>query len=158
MNVLECSTSLITTTSLLEGNETRRVGGTDTRPSVLDRLAIELVSISGLLFLGTQGHVLGNRELAQVVANHLRLDFHLVELLARVDANDAADHLGHDNHVAEVRLDEVGLLVRLGLLLGLPQLLDQAHGLALQAAVDPSPGTGVDDISQRLGGKVEETA
>jgi hypothetical protein len=50
------------------------------------------------------------------VADHLGLDFDLVELLSGVDTDDAANHLGDDNHVTEVGLDEVGLLVGLGLL------------------------------------------
>jgi hypothetical protein len=90
------------------------------------------------------------------VANHFGLDLHLVELLARVDADDAADHLGDDNHVAEMGLDGVGLLIGLGLLLGLAELLDQAHGAALEAAVDPAAGAGVDDIAELVGGEVEE--
>lgn len=102
------------------------------------------------------GNVLCDRELAEVVADHFGLDFHLVELLAGVDADDAADHLGDDDHVAEVRLDEVGLLVGLGLLLGLPEFLDQAHGLPLEAPVDPAAGTGVDDIAELIGAEVEE--
>jgi hypothetical protein len=122
----------------LEGNEARRVGGTDTRASVTHLLV-------------------GDGELAEVVANHLRLDLHLVELLAGVDADNAADHLGDDNHVTEVSLDKVGLLVGLGLLLGLAELLDQAHGAALEATVDLSPGTGVDDIAELIGAEVEET-
>lgn len=92
------------------------------------------------------------------MADHLRSDLDLVELLAGVDANDAANHLRHDNHVTQVRLDQVGLLVGLGLLLGLAELLDQAHGLALQATVDPATGTGVDDIAELLGVEVQETA
>lgn len=91
------------------------------------------------------------------MANHLRLDLHLVELLAGVDADNAANHLGDDNHVTEVCLDEVGLLVGLSLLLGLAELLDQAHGLALETAVDPAAGTGVDDIAELIGSEVEET-
>jgi hypothetical protein len=55
-----------------------------------------------------------------------------------------------------VGLDEIGLLVGLGLLLGLAELLDETHGLALQAAVETSAGTGVNDITELLGGKVEE--
>lgn len=122
---------------LLQGNETRRVGGTDTGATVLD----------GLVRDG---------ELGQVVADHLGLDLDLVELLAGVDADDAADHLGNDNHVTQVSLDNVGLLVGLGLLLSLAELLDQAHGLALQATVDPATGTGVDDIAQLVGAEVQE--
>ena len=90
------------------------------------------------------------------MADHLRSDLDLVKLLAGVDTDDAADHLGDDNHVSEVSLDEVGLLVGLGVLLGLAQLLDQAHGLPLQTPVDSAAGTGVDDISELLGVKVQK--
>lgn len=103
-------------------------------------------------------NVLGDGELGEVVADHLRLDLDLVEHLAGVDADDRADHLGDDNHVTEVSLDDVGLLVGLGLLLSLAELLDETHGLALQAAVDSSAGTGVDDITELVRGEVEEPA
>lgn len=102
-------------------------------------------------------NLLGDGEFSEVVAHHLGLDFDLVELLAGVDANDGANHLGDDNHVAQVGLDEIGLLVGLGLLLGLAQLLDQAHGAALQATVEPAAGTSVNDIAQLLRGEVEES-
>ena len=52
--------------------------------------------------------------------------------LAVVDANHGADHLRHHNHVTHVRAHDGGLLVRLSLLLGLAQLLDEGHRLALQ--------------------------
>merc|ERR1719374_458226 len=68
------------------------------------------------------------------MADHLGLDFNLVESLALVDAYDAADHLGHDDHVSEMSLDSLGLLVREAGLLRLAQLLDQTHGLALETA------------------------
>ena len=90
------------------------------------------------------------------MANHLGLDLDLVELLARVDTDDRADHLGDDNHVTEVGLDKVGLLVGLGLLLSLAELLDQTHGLALKTAVEPSAGTGVDEVAELLRAEVEE--
>jgi hypothetical protein len=90
------------------------------------------------------------------VADHLGLDLDLVELLTGVDTNDGTDHLGDDDHVTEVSLDEVGLLVRLSLLLGLAELLDQTHGLALKATVETSAGTSVDDIAELLAGEVEE--
>lgn len=91
------------------------------------------------------------------MADHLRLDLNLVELLSGVDTDDAANHLRHDDHVSQVSLDQVGLLVGLGLLLGLPQLLDQAHRLALETAVEPTAGAGVDDIAQLVRGEVEES-
>jgi hypothetical protein len=90
------------------------------------------------------------------MANHFRLDFDLVELFSRVDADDAADHFGNDDHVAEVSLDKVRLLVGLGLLLRLSELLDEAHRLALQTTVEPTAGTGVDEVAEFFGGEVEE--
>lgn len=39
-----------------------------------------------------------------------RLDLNLVERLAVVDADDGADHLGHDDHVAQVGAHGLGLL------------------------------------------------
>lgn len=91
------------------------------------------------------------------MANHLGLDLDLVELLAGVDTDDGTDHLGDDDHVTEVGLDNVGLLVGLGLLLGLAELLDEAHGLALKTTVEPSAGTRMDDIAELLGGEIEES-
>lgn len=79
------------------------------------------------------------------MADHLGLDFDLVEFLAAVDTDDAADHLGHDDHVSQVCLDQVGLLVRLGVLLRLSQLLDQSHRAALQASVESTAGAGMED-------------
>lgn len=90
------------------------------------------------------------------MANHFGLNFDLVEGLSGVDTDDGADHLWDNDHVTEVGLDEVGLLVGASLLLGLAQLLDETHGLALQTAVEPSAGTGVNDITELFRGKVEE--
>ena len=61
--------------------------------------------------------LVGDGELAQVVADHLRLDLHSIEDLAVVHTDDAADHLGDDDHVTEVGLDDGGLLVGEALLL-----------------------------------------
>jgi hypothetical protein len=54
-------------------------------------------------------------------------------------------------------LDEVWLLVGLGLLLRLSKLLDQTHGLALETTVEPTTSTSVDDITELIGGEVEES-
>jgi hypothetical protein len=56
-----------------------------------------------------------------------------------------------------VSLDKVGLLVGLSLLLGLAELLDEAHGLALQATVEPATSTGMDDVAELVGGEVEKS-
>ena len=152
---------------LLEGNETRRVSGTDTGSSVLDWVAVKLlVSFSTSLdacaccfgSLGNQkGYVLRDGEFSQIMTDHLGLDLDLVELLARVNTNDTTDHLRDDNHVPQMGLDEVGLLIGLGFLLGLAQLLDQTHGLALETAVETTAGAGVYDITELVRGEVEES-
>ena len=69
--------------------------------------------------------------------------------LAVVDADNGADHLGDDDHVAEVGLHDRGLLVGGRLLLGLAELLDEAHRLALETALEPPASAGVDDLKER---------
>ena len=91
------------------------------------------------------------------MSHHLRLNLNLVELLSRVNTNDATNHLGDNNHVSQMSLDEVGLLVGLSLLLGLAQLLDQTHGLALKTTVEPTAGASVDNITELVGGEVEQS-
>lgn len=90
------------------------------------------------------------------MANHLGLDLDLVELLSGVDTDDGTNHLRDNDHVTKVGLDEVGLLVGLSLLLGLTELLDQAHRLALKTAVEASTGAGMDEVAELLRGEVEE--
>ena len=85
-------------TTLLEGNETRRVSGTNTGTSVLDGLV-------------------GDGELSEVVTDHLGLNFDLVENLAVVNSNNAANHLGNNDHISKVSLDSGGLLAGNTLLL-----------------------------------------
>ena len=84
------------------------------------------------------------------------LDLNLVEGLSIVDTNDAADHLGDDNHVAEVSLNGGGLLVGEGLLLGLPQALDESHGLPLKTPVEATAGAAREELHELLGGDVKK--
>ena len=98
-----------------------------------------------------------NTELPQIKPHHLGLNLDLVELLARVDANHAADHLWHHDHVPQVRFHQLWFFVRLGFLFRFAQFLDQAHRLALQAAVESAAGAGVHDIAELFGGEVEES-
>lgn len=104
------------------------------------------------------------------MACHFRLDLdgveglssptghcHLVWLAHRtyfavVYADDAADHLGDDDHVAEVGLDDGGFLVREGLFFGFAEFLDEAHWAALEAAVELAACTRVDELEWRLEG------
>lgn len=84
------------------------------------------------------------------MADHLGLDLDLVELLSGVDTDDGADHLWDDDHVSEMSLDEIWLLIWLGLLLRFAELLDQAHRLALKTTVEPAAGTSMDDIAELI--------
>lgn len=79
------------------------LGGSDTWPTVL-------------------GGRVGDGELAEVLADHVELDFDVGEGLAVVDSNNIADHFRHDDGVAEVSLDGSGLLSGLDVLLGLSAL------------------------------------
>lgn len=103
-------------------------------------------------------------ELGEVVTDHLRLDLDRVEdlgtmisreqqsryvvsaHLAVVDANDTANHLRDDDHVAQVGLDDSRLLIGGRLLLRLAELLDKTHGAALQTALEPPARASVDEL------------
>jgi len=91
------------------------------------------------------------------MTNHLGLNLDLIKLLARVNTNDATYHLRHHNHISQVRLDEIRLLIGTSFLLGLAQFLDEAHGLALQTAVETAARAGVHHIAELVGGEVEES-
>jgi len=88
------------------------------------------------------------RELSKVMASHLRLDFHRVENLAVVDADDTADHFWDDNHVPEVSLDDCRLLIRGSLLFGLAQLFDETHWAALKTTVELAACACVDEVNE----------
>jgi hypothetical protein len=96
----------------------------------------------------------GERELAEVVANHLGL--HLDEVVAEtvVDADLRAEHLGEDDGVAEVGLNDAGLLLANGLGLGLGEAL--AEVLVDGAALEAAAGTGVNELDKVLLGDGEE--
>lgn len=63
-----------------------------------------------------------------------------------VDTTDGSNHLGDNDHVSQVSLDHGGLLVRTGVLLGESELLDETHGLSLQSSLEPSSGSGVNEL------------
>lgn len=112
---------------LLERDESRRVGSSNTWSSVLDWLV-------------------RYRELGEVVSDHLRSDFDLVENLSVVDSNDGSDHLWNDDHVSQVGLDRSWLLVGWSVLLGLSEFLDKSHWLSLETSLELSSGTSVDNV------------
>ena len=90
------------------------------------------------------------------MADHFRLNLYLVEFFARVNANHTTNHLGDNNHVSQVGLHKVGLLVRLGFLFGLAKLLDQAQGATAETAIEPTASAGMDNVTKLFGGKVKE--
>lgn len=124
-------------TDLLQWDESGGVSGTNTGSTVLD----------GLIRDG---------ELAQIVSDHLGLDFHLIEGLAIVDAHDGSGHLGDDDHVSQVGLDHVGLLIGLAFLLLLAELLDEGHGLALQTPAELAANAAREQLHQLLVVHVQE--
>lgn len=96
-----------------------------------------------------------NRELSQIKAHHLWLDLYLIKLFPRVNPNYATNHLGDHDHVPKVGFHQVGFLVGLGFLLGFAELFDQTHRFALEAAVESTTGTSMDDIAELFGGEIE---
>ena len=81
---------------------------------------------------------------------HPYLDLDLVEGLSVVHPDDGASHLRDDDHVPEVGLDDVGLLVGRRLLLLLPELLDERHRLPLEAARELPPDAAREQLHQLL--------
>eukprot|EP00967_Tisochrysis_lutea_P027869 scaffold32377_cov34-Tisochrysis_lutea.AAC.6 len=114
---------------LLERNELGRGGSTNTGPSVAHRL-------------------IRHGELAKVHADHVSLDLNRGEHLALVDTNDGPNHLGDDDHVAQMRLHNVRLVVRAAVLLRLDKLLLQLLDGALeeQAAREPPTRARMEDV------------
>lgn len=114
---------------LSQRNETRRVSGTNTGSTVLDGLV-------------------GQTELAQIVSDHLSLDFDLIERLAVVHADNTADHLGYDDGVAQVSLHYGWFLERRCLFLNLAELLQQSESLALETSIVTSTSTSGQQLNQ----------
>lgn len=83
------------------------------------------------------------------MTSHFRLDFDRSERLSVVDTADGTDHFGDDDHVSQVGLDGSGLLVGSGILLGLSQLLEETQVLSLETSLEPSSGSGVDELRER---------
>lgn len=98
-----------------------------------------------------------DRELSQIMTNHFRLDFNLVECLAVVHPNDASYHLRHDDHIAQVGFDKIRLLTSWSFPFRFAQFLDQSHGLPLQTSLEPSASTGSEELDELIGGHVEQS-
>lgn len=92
----------------------------------------------------------GNRELTQVVSNHLRLDLNGVENLTVVDTNQRANHLRNNNHVSQVSLNNGRLLVSWSSQLSSSQLGNQAHRLGAQTSGESSSNSSAAELGEFL--------
>ena len=113
------------------------MGSSNTGATVLDRL-------------------IGDAELTEIMANHLRLDLHLVEGLAVVNTNNASDHLGDDDHVTKMGLYTFWLLKSGCLFLGFTESLNEGKGFPLESARELPAGTAVEELCQLLTGHVQK--
>merc|ERR1719402_1277165 len=105
------------------------MGGSNTGSSVLDRLV-------------------RNGEFSKIMTNHLWLDLNLCEHLSVVNSNNGSSHLRNNNHVSQVSLDNIWLLVDRAFLLLLAELLDQSHGLALETPVELAPDSAGEELHE----------
>lgn len=116
---------------LSKWDKTRRVSGTNTGSTVFDWLV-------------------GQTELAQVVADHLSFDFHLVERFAVVNAHNAAHHFRYDDRVTQVSLHHGRLLQWWRFLLDLAQFFQQSERFTFQASVVTSSGAAIQQLDQLI--------
>lgn len=123
------------TSNLTQRNETRGVGGTNTRATVLD------------------GGV-GDGELTEVVSNHISLNLYGDISLSIVNTSDGTDHLGDDDDVTEVGLDGFGALTEVGVdaNLGLAKLAHKVGLRLLKSTGELSADTSGEQIVQLVRG------
>jgi len=76
------------------------------------------------------------------------LDFNLIKDLSVVNPNNSADHLRDNNHITKVGFDAGGFVISSALELGLAKALDQGKGLALEATVEASTSSAVNEIDE----------
>merc|ERR1719193_1201300 len=122
---------------LLQRDESGGVSSSNSWPSVLHRLVRD-------------------GEFAQVVAHHLWLDLNLGENLAVVYTNNRSSHLRDNDHISQMSLHNIWLLVDRGFLLLLPEFLDQGHWLTLKTTRELAPDSAGEELHQALIVHVQE--
>ena len=80
------------------------------------------------------------RELTEVMSDHLWFDFNLVEGFTVVNTDDASDHVGKDDHVSEMGFHNGRFLVGESFFLGLAEFLHQSHWLHFQTTSESTSG------------------
>src|SRR5574342_456237 len=91
------------------------------------------------------------------MADHLWLDFNLVEGFPIVHTNDASNHLWHNDHIPKVSSDGLWLLTRRCFPFRFAELLDKGHWLPCQTPTKPSACTGSEELDELIGGHVEQS-
>lgn len=66
--------------------------------------------------------------------------------LAIVDTNNTSNHFGHNDHVAQVCLDDGRLFIWRCLLLCFTKFLDETHRAALETTLEATTSTGMDEL------------
>ena len=71
------------------------------------------------------GWLVGDCELAEISADHVKLDLNVSESFSSVDTHDVAHHLRHDDSVSKMSFDWGWLFSWLHISLGLPALIEE---------------------------------
>ena len=100
--------------------------------------------------------LVGYGEFAKVMANHFRLDLYAVKYLAVVYANYRANHLGHDDHVAQVSFDGLRLIHWTTIFLGLAKPANESLRFRFQPSIDAATSAGVNEFRKLLMVKVQQ--
>lgn len=105
------------------------MGCTDTGSSVLDRLV-------------------GDGKFTKIVANHLWLNFNLVEGFAIIDTNIRTYHFRYNNHVSQMGLNNSWLFLFCRFELGFTKAFYKSHWLALKTTGESSTGACMKEIKK----------
>lgn len=90
------------------------------------------------------------------MADHLGLDFHLVEGLAIVNSNDASDHFWDNDHVSQVRFHYLWFLKWTCFFLGLTKTFNEAERFAFQTMRNPASSSAGEEFHQLLIGHIQK--
>ena len=78
------------------------------------------------------------------------------EDLSVVNTDNRTNHLGNDNHISQVSLDDGRLVTGRSILLRLSELLDEGHGLSLESPLESSSSSSVNKLHELSSVQVEE--
>ena len=96
------------------------------------------------------------RELTEVVSDHVSLYFHIVPVLASIDIDNGSDHFGNNDAVSEVGLDSLGLFTIGGLLSDLLELLDESIVSLMDAMSESSSLSGLEELHKLVSAQFKQ--